>query len=94
MAIVLDAGVSTNLVLGQRAIFALDANLRGRLNAVFIVITFIGGAFGSAVGAWAFARGGWQLTTWIGLALPSLALAVFLTEAPERRLAPVVASRA
>ncbi|HET9624084.1 MAG TPA: MFS transporter [Kofleriaceae bacterium] len=81
MAIVLDAGVSTSLVLGQRAIFSLDANLRGRLNAVFIVITFIGGAFGSAVGAWAFARGGWGLTTWIGLGLPSLALAVFATEA-------------
>jgi predicted MFS family arabinose efflux permease len=80
MAIALDAAVSTNLVLGQRAIFALNPALRGRLNALFIVVTFSGGAFGSAIGAWAFARGGWDLTTWIGLVLPAFALLVFLTE--------------
>jgi len=75
--------------LGQRAIFSLDPALRGRLNALFIVITFIGGAFGSAIGAWAFARGDWALTTWIGLGMPTLALLVFLTETR----APAVARR-
>lgn len=81
-AILLDAGVSANLVLGQRAIFALPAQLRGRLNALYITIIFIGGAAGSALGAWAHARGGWSLTTWVGFALPVAALGAFLTERP------------
>jgi predicted MFS family arabinose efflux permease len=81
-AILLDAGVSANLVLGQRAIFALPAELRGRLNALYIALIFIGGAAGSALGAWAYARGGWSLTTWVGLAMPVAALVAFLTERP------------
>ena len=81
-AILVDAGASANLVLGQRAIFALPPELRGRLNALYIALIFIGGAAGSALGAWAYARGGWWLTTWVGFALPILAMAAFLTERP------------
>jgi predicted MFS family arabinose efflux permease len=81
-AILVDAGASANLVLGQRAIFALPPELRGRLNALYIALIFIGGAVGSALGAWAYARGGWWLTTWVGFALPVLAMAAFLTERP------------
>ena len=33
-AIVLDCGVTTNLVLGQRAIFTLGAEFRSRLNGI------------------------------------------------------------
>ncbi|HEX4423733.1 MAG TPA: MFS transporter [Kofleriaceae bacterium] len=80
MAILLDAGVSASLVIGQRAIFGLAPQLRGRLNALYIASTFAGGATGSALGAWAFARGGWDLTTWVGLGLPMIALLVFFTE--------------
>lgn len=79
-AILLDAGVSANLVLGQRAIFALPAEHRSRLNALYIATIFVGGASGSALGAWAYSRGGWSLTTWCGFLLPAAALAYFLTE--------------
>jgi predicted MFS family arabinose efflux permease len=79
-AVLLDAGVSGNLVMGQRAIFALPAEFRGRLNGVYIATIFVGGAFGSFIGAWAYARGGWNLTSWIGFALPSVALLFFATE--------------
>ena len=79
-AILLDAGVSANLVLGQRAIFALDASKRSRLNALYIATIFIGGATGSALGAWAFSHGGWSLTAWWGFSLPLIALLYFLTE--------------
>lgn len=73
-AILLDFGVTANLVLGQRAIFALGAHLRGRLNGLYMAIFFVGGALGSAIGGWSFAHGGWMLTSWIGAALPLLAL--------------------
>ncbi|MBX3022933.1 MAG: MFS transporter [Bdellovibrionales bacterium] len=88
--ILLDAGVSANLVLGQRAIFSLNPELRGRLNGLYIAIIFIGGATGSALGAWAYARGGWELTSWIGLAMPGIALLYFFTEAkaPQRSVVP------
>ena len=79
-AILLDAGVIANLVLGQREIFTLPAVYRSRLNGLFIATVFIGGATGSALGAWSFTKGGWQLTTWVGFALPVVALLYFLTE--------------
>lgn len=79
-AILLDFGVTSNLVLGQRVIFSLGAHLRGRLNGLFMAIFFIGGALGSALGGWSYANGGWALTAWIGIILPLLAFAYFLTE--------------
>jgi predicted MFS family arabinose efflux permease len=79
-AILLDAGVSANLVLGQRAIFSLKPEHRGRLNGLYIATIFIGGAVGSSVGAWAFAQGGWTWTAWTGLLMPLAAFIYFLTE--------------
>lgn len=79
-AIILDMGVSGNLVLGQRAIYSLGNEARGRLNGLFMAIFFIGGAIGSSLGGWSYAYGGWGLTTLIGLALPVLAFLYYLTE--------------
>lgn len=79
-AILLDGGVSANLVLGQRTIFALPAEFRGRINSIYIATIFVGGAFGSFIGAWAFAKGQWQLTSYIGFILPLVALIYFATE--------------
>lgn len=85
-AILLDFGVTMTLVIGQRAIYGLGADLRSRLNGLFMATFFMGGAVGSAVGAWAFAEGGWLLASMLGLALPVLAFLYFLTE--RRRPAP------
>jgi predicted MFS family arabinose efflux permease len=79
-AIVLDFGVSANLVAGQRAIFALGAEYRSRLNGLYMAFFFAGGALGSALGAWAYAQGGWALASSVGLALPVAALLYFATE--------------
>jgi predicted MFS family arabinose efflux permease len=73
-AVILDFGVSANLTLGQRAIFALGAEYRSRLNGLYMAIFFVGGAIGSAIGGWAYAQGGWTLASWIGFALPVAAL--------------------
>lgn len=78
--ILLDFGVQTNLVLGQRAIFALSAEHRSRLNGLYMATFFAGGAIGSALGGWAYATGGWNLASWIGVAFPVAALLLFLSE--------------
>ncbi|MFT4192063.1 MAG: MFS transporter [Comamonas sp.] len=83
-AIVLDFGVAANLTLGQRAIFALSAQVRARLNGLYMSTFFLGGALGSALGAWAYARGGWTWASGFGIALPLVALAYWATqEHPE-----------
>jgi predicted MFS family arabinose efflux permease len=79
-AILLDAAVSGNLVVGQRAIFTLPADLRGRLNSLYVTTIFTGGALGSFVGAWVYSRGGWNLTSMIGGTMPTLGLIYFVTE--------------
>lgn len=79
-AILLDAGVTANLVLGQRAIFSLRAKYRSRLNGLYIATIFVGGAVGSSAGAWAYAHGGWNLTSWVGFIFPLAALLYFGTE--------------
>lgn len=79
-AILLDMGVSANLVLGQRAIFSLGAEFRSRLNGLYMAIFFGGGAIGSAIGAWAYAMGGWKAAILIGIALPTIAMVYYATE--------------
>ena len=79
-AILLDMGVSANLVLSQRAIYALGDAQRSRLNGLFMTLFFVGGATGSGLGVWAYAQGGWPTTALLGAAFPTLAWLVFLTE--------------
>ncbi len=80
VAILLDFGVSANLVLGQRVIFSAGAAQRGRFNAIYMATFFAGGAIGSALGGWAYALGGWSQACWVALCFPLLALAYFATE--------------
>lgn len=72
--IVLDFAVQMNMVLGQRAIYALDATSRGRLNALYMTAIFAGGAVGSAVASVLYTHIGWSgiVATGSGLALVSL----------------------
>lgn len=79
-AIVLDMGVAANLVLGQRAIFTLGAEVRSRLNGLYFALFFAGGAVGSGVGAWVYAQWGWHAALLSGMALPALGLLVWLGE--------------
>jgi predicted MFS family arabinose efflux permease len=79
-AITLDMAVSGNLVLGQRAIYSLGSEIRGRVNGIFMAVFFIGGAIGSALGGWAYAYGGWMLASILGLSMPVAALLYYFTE--------------
>jgi predicted MFS family arabinose efflux permease len=79
-AIAIDAGTQGNVTLGYRALFMLGAEHRSRLNGLYMTTFFLAGAAGSAVGAWAYAHGGWTLAAWIGGLLPMLALIYLATE--------------
>jgi predicted MFS family arabinose efflux permease len=79
-AIAIDFGVQGNVVLGYRALFALGAEHRSRLNGIYMTTFFLAGAAGSAIGAWAYAYGGWTLAAAIGGALPLAALLYLATE--------------
>ncbi|MDQ0172201.1 MFS transporter [Paenibacillus tundrae] len=83
-AITLDMAVSGNLVLGQRVIYSLGNEARGRINGIFMSIFFIGGAAGSSIGSWSYAYGGWALTSIIGIAMPLLAFLYYFTEKNTR----------
>ncbi len=77
-AVAVDFGVQANVVLGLRAIFGARAGSARPPNGIYIATFFAAGALGSAIGAWAYAEGGWTLASRIGLALPLIALARFV----------------
>ena len=79
-AIAIDFGVQANVVLGYRALFVLGAETRSRLNGLYMTTFFLAGAIGSAVGGWAYAKGGWALAVSIGAAPPLAALIYLATE--------------
>jgi len=64
--VLMDAGVQGSHISNQTRIYGLDAALRNRVNSVYMVVYFIGGAFGSSVSSWAWARGGWSGVCWCG----------------------------
>ncbi|GFM81838.1 MFS transporter [Pseudomonas cichorii] len=78
--VVLDFCVQMNMVVGQRAVYALDAASRSRLNALYMASIFIGGAIGSSVASVLFDHGGWVWISVVGTALPLIALLVFLKD--------------
>jgi predicted MFS family arabinose efflux permease len=78
--IVLDFGVSANMSVGQRAIFALGAQFRSRVNGIYMTAFFGGSALGSALAGWSYAQGGWHMTSVVGLVFPGLALIYFITD--------------
>jgi predicted MFS family arabinose efflux permease len=79
-AIALDAATQTHQVISQRVVYGLHAEARGRLNAAYMTVMFIGGASGSALAGFAYFHGGWWLTSLLGAALALVALLLFGTE--------------
>jgi predicted MFS family arabinose efflux permease len=78
--IVIDAATQANQVLSQRAVYSLPAELRGRLNAGYMTVLFVGGACGSALAAAIYHYGGWWMTSLCGAGLGLLALLIYATE--------------
>ncbi|WP_411379525.1 MFS transporter [Pseudomonas sp. MPB26] len=85
--VVLDFCVQMNMVLGQRAVYALDAKSRSRLNALYMTSIFIGGAFGSAIASSVYEHGGWLGVVLVGSAFPLVALVRFLSASRQAKAA-------
>jgi predicted MFS family arabinose efflux permease len=66
--ILMDLGIQGAQVQNQSRIYGLDAQARSRLNTVFIVSMFIGGAVGSYVGSLMWSLAGWSGVAWSGIA--------------------------
>lgn len=75
----MDAGVQASHISNQTRIYALSSELRNRINAVYMVCYFFGGALGSALGSWAWAQYQWPGVCVTGALLASAALAVLFS---------------
>jgi predicted MFS family arabinose efflux permease len=72
--IVLDIGVQGTHVLNQSVIYELVPAARSRINGVYMTSYFIGGALGSAAGAFAFEHGQWRAVCLLGTGLGAIAI--------------------
>ena len=79
-AIMLDAGVQSNQIVGQRLIYGLAPAMRGRTNAIYMTLVFLCGSVSSMLSTITYSAGGWRLTTLTGMALGTLALLLLATE--------------
>ncbi|PVX71624.1 MFS transporter [Paraburkholderia unamae] len=86
-AAALDAGVIADQTLGRRAVNLLNPAARGRLNAIFVGMFFIGGAAGALVAgaAWAWARWSGVCAVALGFTLALIALGCVYRAAPLAR---------
>ena len=80
VAVLLDAAVQMNHVVSQRVIYTSPAGIRGRVNAIYMTVAFVGGAAGSMLGALTYHRGGWGATAWTGAAIGAVLLVLQATE--------------
>jgi predicted MFS family arabinose efflux permease len=71
--IVLDVGQQSMQISNQTRIFGLSRSARSRINTIYMIIFFLGGALGSAASAAAWTR--WQWSGVCGWGLAMLALA-------------------
>ena len=70
---VLDLGQQTMQLSNQTRIFSISATARSRINTVYMIIFFLGGAFGSALSAAAWNRWEWSGVCGWGVAMLALA---------------------
>lgn len=73
-AAILDLGAQAAHVANQARIFAFMPEARSRINTVYMVSFFTGGAFGSLVASYAWKEAGWPGVCLLGAALMTLAL--------------------
>jgi len=72
--ILLDAGTQANQLANQTVIYGLAPDERSRINAIYMVGYFLGGALGTAVAAQAWQHGGWPAVCVAGGAFAVLAM--------------------
>lgn len=87
--VLLDLGGRASFIANQSRIFSLRPEARSRLNTVFMVSYFLGGAFGAALGGVGVLHGAWFGLASIGILLACAAIAVNVFEhRPSRSTLP------
>ncbi|WP_313637242.1 MFS transporter [Paenibacillus sp.] len=76
--IILDLGVQGSQVSNQTRIYALEPAARSRINTVFMVSTFTGGAIGSTLGSFAWQHWGWSGVCMMGGMLIVAAICIWI----------------
>jgi predicted MFS family arabinose efflux permease len=80
LAVLIDAAVQINQVVGQHIIFNVPGEIRGRVNAIYMTLVFAGGAVGSVLGTLTYQAGGWGATAATGGLIGALALSLNFLE--------------
>ena len=75
--ILLDLGVQTTQVSNQTRIYSLPPEAHSRLNALYVMFYFVGGALGSFLGAYSWSRWQWNGVCGVGLLMLFGAFATF-----------------
>jgi len=78
--VLLDAGVQASHLTNQTVIFGMRPELRSRLNALYMVSYFAGGALGTFAASIAWARGGWPAVCATGAAFAVAGMLPLLRE--------------
>jgi predicted MFS family arabinose efflux permease len=81
--VLLDLGVQANHISNQTRVLGLSGESLNRLNTVYMVAYFAGGALGSAAGGTAWAAGGWIAVCAAGAAFSTAGLIAFFAVSPE-----------
>lgn len=75
--LLLDFSVQAGHVSNQTRIYGLAPEARSRLNTVYMVCYFAGGAIGSVLGAWSWRLAGWSGVCCLGLSVMAFGLLAF-----------------
>jgi predicted MFS family arabinose efflux permease len=86
----MDAGVQASQISNQTRIYAISIDLRNRINSVYMVCYFFGGAIGSAVGSWAWASFRWTGVCVAGALFGVLGLVILFSPVFNTRRVGVV----
>ncbi|OJY21101.1 MAG: hypothetical protein BGO98_14100 [Myxococcales bacterium 68-20] len=78
--VLLDAGVQASHLTNQTVIYGMRAELRNRLNALYMVTYFAGGAAGTFAGSLAWSAGGWTAVCVVGATLAAFGTLPLLRE--------------
>jgi predicted MFS family arabinose efflux permease len=76
--ILLDLGTQGSHVSNQTRIYSLNPSARNRLNTVYMVTLFLGGALGSSLGTWGWSLAGWNGVCGVGSIMLLVALMVYI----------------
>ncbi|KAI1110436.1 major facilitator superfamily domain-containing protein [Nemania sp. NC0429] len=80
-----DLGLNTAIVANRAAIATVDPTAHNAVNSVYMIFTFAGQLFGTAVGNALYARGGWLWSGALNIAQLVVALLLVIARGPHEK---------